>query len=510
MKLTTIALLLFGAAGAWAGQPPDHTVEPGETLGKIAATAGYEVRALGSYNNLADVNRIFVGQTIRFPGRDTVIGLKRPAKEVSCITLGVAPFNHSQDLKLRLLGLEMNPDLTPEEKSEAKALVSLSEGELKKITSDMVFKSMPFRSKNGQVKWVYNKTVCTPEQGGRLEPMRTWKLSTGRYIGEPITCGNVSLVDMPVEEAPVPPAVVIGPEPAASAPPPPAVVEKPAEPSVPPPEVDQVARDYDFDAVLYMGGDKDVLFGGFNGAGYPVIKYFGWGRYALGGGGTLSMWQGGTSDGFRFNGILPAFGLAQKFSFTTGRDVSVKFPMYAGLWTSGNDATGRYEQKGRAGLWCAAADYTDNSREKAGATWFTEHSVSVSYCDPFSQTATHSYDGKEIATPPEPVEYVAGVSAQLIIRKSLGDSGWMTKVQPFAEAGVNKTSPNPLSGHVYGGLRTVKKVWALGVGPHWSNLGTTLGATLVYNAGRDYKLRVQQERWDKMIQNLEALGVATD
>lgn len=511
--LITLPLLL-GAVGAWAGDTPPHKIEPGETLGSIGKKFGYDWRALCTFNKLDSCHVIQAGATIRFPIRGTIVG--RPTTELACITLGAAPFNPEHDLERALQGIDLLTTLTPEQKELAKQKVRSDD----KATSmewigQQIFSEMLYRSTKAgkKVKHVYGKPICTSEQGGQPELMDTYDLGEGVMLSIPRRCGNPSVFIRPTPALlpPEPPeeAPPLPPAPPASAP----VVNIPDPDPVPqePPEAEVVARDYDWDAGLHVGGDKDVRFAGGEGAGYPFIRYFEGGRYALGGGGSFGLWNGGTPDGYRYSGEQAAFGLAQKFSFSNRRDVGVKFPMYGDLWGRGHDASGRYQQKMHASMWCASANYNDASREKAGERWVPEWQIWASLCDPFSQTKSHSWDGKALdaSTIPD-VKYVLGVGGRVFLSKNLGDTGLAAKLQPFVEVGANKTAPNPTSGHLYGGLRTVDKVWGLGAGLHWSNIGETFGATLTYDLGRHVKLHIQKERWDRMIQRLEALGVATD
>ncbi len=505
MKWLPSLLLLLGAAGAWAGQPPDHRIEPGETLGKIAQKYGYDYKVLGAFNGLTNPNKIQAGAMIRFPARGASPAIK---SELSCITLGAAPFNPEHVLKRTLEGIDLLQTLTPQQRELAKNKVLLGEVATRnELVGQQIFTEMLYQSKFGkkQVVHVFGKPICSPEQGGQPEVMNTYDLGEGVFLSIPRRCGNPSVFTKPVKPTTPPPPPP--PPPATTPDPTPPVTSQPDEPV----EVERVARDYDWDAGLFVGGDKDVRFAGGEGAGYPVIKYYDWGRYALGGGGSFSLWNGGTPDGYRYRGETAAFGLAQKFSFTGGRDLGVKFPMYGDLWTRGHDASGKYQQKTHASMLCASVSYTDASREKEGKTVAPEWQLWASFCDPFSQTKSHSYDGKPLdaATIPN-VKYVAGVGGRVILSKNLGDSGLAAKLQPFVEVGVNQTAPNPLSGHAYIGLRTVNKVWGCGIGVHYAETGSLPGATCTYDLGRDVKLRIQKERWDAMIRSLEALGVATD
>ncbi len=514
----TTLLGVFGVAGA--EQSAYYVAKSGDTLlsrfGKMAAPQVCKL------NKLQNCDKIYVGQKLRLPinvrGRDDMMVFSdvttvkaRPEAAQSCITLGAAPWNPDHNLGRTLQGIDLLTTLTPDQRELAKQKVALGEMATKnELVGQQIFTEMLYQSRVGkkEAKHVYGKPICSSEQGGRVEVMDTYALGEGVYLSIPRICGNPSTFYVKPAALPAPRQ-----EPSIE-PPAPVAITEPAIPapelvSEPPEEVEKVAREYDWDASLYVGGDKDVRYAGGEAAGYPYIRYAEWGRYALGGGGTLSLWNGGTPDGYRYSGELPAFGLAQKFSFNNRRDVGLKL-MYGDLWERGHDATGKYQASRHANLLCAALNYTDASREKAGEKVVPEWQVWASFCDPFHQSATHSWDGKTIATKPEDVKYVAGVGARLFLTDRLGDSGFLAQVQPFVEVGVNKTAPNPSSGHAYVGLRGIKKVWGIGVEPHWSNLGETLGATLTYDLGRDIKLHIQAERWTAMIKAVEALGVAVD
>ena len=48
----------------------DYTVEPGDTLGKIARELGVSVSALADVNNLSNPNLIYPGQVLTIPGKN--------------------------------------------------------------------------------------------------------------------------------------------------------------------------------------------------------------------------------------------------------------------------------------------------------------------------------------------------------------------------------------------------------------------------------------------------------
>jgi len=60
-------LLVPGGAAAPAPEPITHIVQPGEMLSSIAARYGVSMWAIAEANNLANINFIWVGQTLVIP-----------------------------------------------------------------------------------------------------------------------------------------------------------------------------------------------------------------------------------------------------------------------------------------------------------------------------------------------------------------------------------------------------------------------------------------------------------
>jgi hypothetical protein len=363
-------------------------------------------------------------------------------------------------------------------------------------------------------------TFCRKGQAVAVGPMRTaWDADKAVYGERFVLPSGRALVWMrncfnwitwqppekPVEPPPVeelPPVV----EPPPQEPP-------PAEPQVPlkEPEPEAAVIEDDWDLGFFAGGDKDARYAGGEGAYYAKLVYNEWGRYALGVGGSFSLWEGDTPDGYVYGGRTGAFGLAQKFSFSNRRDLGIKFPMIGGLWERGHDASNKYQQRRFTELLCASVSYTDASREKDGKTVLPEWQIWGSYCNALGQSKSHSWEGKALDSSSLPDnQYVLGIGGRVFLSKNLGNEGLAAKLQPFVELGANQTAPNDPSGHAYVGLRTVNKVWGCGAGLHFADIGRTLGATCTYDAGRHYKLHVQEERWNAMITAVEAMGVAVD
>lgn len=317
-------------------------------------------------------------------------------------------------------------------------------------------------------------------------------------------------VPLPPQEGPpvVPP---LAPEPPASAP------DLPVPAPLPPVQETDVGRYDDWDLGVYVGGDRDVGYAGAEGAYYPGegIHWKEWGRYAIGVGGFVNFWEGQTPNDYRFGGRYGAIGISQKWSTYKGRDVGLKFPTIGLFDEHGHDSTGNYRQNRRATVLCASLSYNDASREKAGETSVPEWQLWTSFCDPLSQVKSHSWQGQALNTADmQDIRHIVSVGGRVFLSKDLTgllgeDSAFGRKVQPFVEAGANKTSPFPYSAHLYLGLRTVNKVFGCGVGPHYSDATNTtiLGFTCNYDYGRHQKLGVEQERWTALTKKLEALGV---
>lgn len=511
-----LALLLGVSAQAQEVKPTFYIVQAGDTLSsRFGPKTGLQVCQL---NKLANCNTISIGQALRLPsnvgGNPAMLNYTQSAVPFRWTKVGGAPLAGCGKRDEKTINEEawVKLGLTEEEKSELREKIAFQTFDNTQFVPGMHLLAVAFCE---QGKVTFRKNVVTAWHKDLAVWARTYVLASGRKLHWVRNCGNW-VPDMPV--VPVAPSAPSTPPGEASKEPTPAPVivppsPTPAEPQVPPEEEElkQVVSDYDWDLGFHVGGDKAVTYGGFEGAYYPILRYKEWGRHAIGVGAFGSLWSGSTPDGYGYSGETLAVGLANKFSFKDRRDLGIKFPMIGGLWERGHDASGDYQQKRRTSLWCASASYTDASREKEGKTSVPEWQLWASLCGPLSQTKAHSWQGQALDTSSlQDTKYILGLGGRVFLSKNLGADGVAAKLQPFVEVGINRTSPNPTSSHLYVGLRTVNKVWGLGVGPHHGDLGTVLGATLTYDAGLDYKLHIQAERWTTMIQSLEALGVATD
>lgn len=517
-------------------EPKTYTVKSGDTLGKRFGKNWKAVCDLNEELLKGNCNHLEIGWVLKLPEgveplEDEALSAKKVAKkaaapavlkkqELSCIKLGASPFNPDHVPARAIEGIELLETL-PADKKEVAKRKFLAGNKLteKELVGAQTFKEMLYQSKvSGKVIHIFDKAICDPNQGGVPEVMDTYDLGDGYILAIPRRCGNVSWFFRPEAPklAPLPPREPeppIAPEPPASAPEP--TLTPP--PALPPVEQQVAARYDDWDLGFYAGGDRDVVYTGGEGAYYPGEGIFwrNWGRYAVGVGAFGNLWDGQTPQDYSFGGRYGAIGLSQKWSTYERRDLGIKFPMIGAFSEYGHDSTGKYRESRHAKILCASASYNDASREKAGETSIPEWQLWTSLCDPISQSKSHSWDGQALNTADmKDIRHIVSVGGRVFLTKDLtgllgSDSAAGKKLQPFVEVGANKTSPFPYSAHAYLGLRTVDKVWGCGVGPHYSDATNTTiaGFTCTYDAGRHYKLGVEQERWTAMVKSLEALGV---
>lgn len=456
---------------------------------------------------------------------------------------GLFPWEHVNGAPLRDCGNKTSEQIVEETSTKfvAEGLITETEREeLRALTRGLKGPRKPLLEREGRIELVpgmhfaagtfcrKGEVVVVKNMVAAWDPAKTGPvyaqelvLSTGKTIPWVWNCDNL-LIGRPrlpkLPEAPAPAAST--PAPAASAPEPSREPERPQPKDdqpravIPPVDEDEVVlAKYDWDAGIYVGLDRDVKYAGGEGAFYPVLAHRAWGRYALGIGGMANFWDGSTPSDWDFSGRYGAIGLAQKWSWNERRDLGIKFPMIGTFHERGGRAA--FRESRDAKLICASLAYTDASREKAGEKVLPEWQVWLSFCDPTSQSKSRTVFGQPAnADGMRDIKYILSAGGRVYLTKDLtgvlGEGGVAAKLQPFVELGVNKTSPNPFSAHLYGGLRGVKKISSIGVGPHYSSAGTVIGATYNHDVGRHVKLYNDEERWAAMVKSLEALGVAID
>lgn len=319
-------------------------------------------------------------------------------KSPDCINLGTAPFNWTNSLELRLKGVALNPDLSPAEKIEAKAKIQAGHGKRQLITGDMVWKSMPFRGKDNKITFLKNKSVCTTEQGGRIEAMETWTLSTGTVIGDPLRCGNIGVVVIPKKPVPVviPPVKEIPPEPIVPVEPPkvePPIVSPPPEEHFIVPVHAKEGDSIPCNAQAGAGVYANRVYKGAWGYGEALCYVFkngewqhGPGFYAMAGGGQ----SGVSSYRNKETGIGLQYGVQRNWindrGFKSTFEVKARW-LLDRMWGSNPDSGYTVNQKGQKfGLY---------------STYFERHGDNLvgvigEYWKSFGQTVKSSWSGQPV------------------------------------------------------------------------------------------------------------------
>lgn len=423
-----------------------YTVKPGDTLSKLRPS---DWRQVCEQNMLANCGRIFVGQKLVFPDGDKPQVAKvnsEPKQEKSCIKLGTAPFNQYGSMKLRLQGIDISPDLTAEERDEAKRLILAGGGDKRLVTKDMVFKAMPFRSKSGRVKFVHDVRVCTPEQGGRPEVVEVWKLSTGKLVGDFETCGNLSVMwEPPKMKEPEPPApVVTPPAPAASAPAPhttePKLQQPEPRPTPTPEPIKQSVSCLEPSGVVgteieprynsaanranYASGDiRCTLF--------DNDEY----RVSVGLGGQYVNWNGYNQSGGTYDGDHYLWGPSLKVvSHNGGWDAAVRFPAFGKLESNYRQAA--FASSRKHDLRGVTASVNNFARKLRGEQHFYETQVSVAWAKAMSTSRlSQTVFGQELADHGRPTDYYLNVTVREYLKR-VGENHEL-----YAQLGLNFEQP---------------------------------------------------------------------
>jgi hypothetical protein len=479
-----------------------YVVREGDVM---TARFGKAAAAVCALNKIRNCDVIHPGQELLLPtGVKAGKYVVRAARNPSCITLGVAPWNPEHQLERTLEGINQLTTLTPVQKAVAKQKVMSGEKASKdELTGRTVFREMLYQSRESfaKAKHVYDKPVCTSEEGGKVEVMDTYDLGDGTYLAIPKRCGNPAVYVKPVE--PVEPVL----------PPEPKEVTPPAEPETPKAVV--TARyDPDYDLGLYAGADPDVVFAGFEGAFYPWLNHVDAGRHAFGIGAKGDWWDGRTHTGFNYDGYTLAYGPAYKWSDKTRRDLNLKL-LFGRVKENGHQ--GGYESDQAYRAICLASNYTDASREREGKEAVPEWTFWMNYCQLKAKSYGHTWQGQPIADTSALGKSTALISigTRIYLHRNLETAGVASgdaarKLQPFFELGANQEVPMDPSGHVYLGVRTSDKLWTFGAGAHISHEGTVPGAGITYDAGRKIHMEVKDARWQEMRQAFEAAGISID
>lgn len=481
LTLVSLALVALSAPALSA----TYTPKSGETLMRLFPQEWKQVCKL---NKFANCNRILAGKALELPdgvtprkakvvtpkaAKSVTTGRREVKQEQSCIDLGAAPFNKYGSMKLRLEGIDLNPDMSAAEKDEAKRLVQAGRGERKLITKDMVFEAMPFRAKDGQVKFLRNVCVRTPEQGGRPEAMEVWKLSTGRLITDLLSCGNITTLP-PKEEPPAPPA------PPASAPPPPPAASVPApeakpEPKPEPPRVvtevpklqGMVCDHLDPAAVIGQEHEvsRDASHSTFATASVYCLKPFQTadsktGAHGFGAKATYSNWHGTVNNHTgHYQGWNALVGPAYKRVMDEGYDWEVSVGPGKQVEHYHQAA---YASRREFNLVGVTAGYNDYRRRLAGETWDVERQYFSALTLPVGRKVEQSIFGQPLGDTAEIRRFNVGFQA--------GGRWWFYEdpdqlpVLPYLQGGVFVQHPTSASASARIGLSDLERIAGVGCG----------------------------------------------
>lgn len=398
----------------------------------------------------------------------------KTVREQSCINLGAAPFNRYGTLKLRLEGIDLNPELTPEEKVEAKAKVTSEVGSKRLVTADMVFPAMPFRSKDGTVKFKRNVKVCTPEQGGRPEALATWKLSTGTVIGDFPTCGNIGPVRLPPEEPIAPtPGVEPAPTPEPLAPTPQSTPEEPEPQPTPTPPVVAAPRGMcdHLDPSAVIGQEHEPRQNGadshstFATASLYCLEPFQTadsktGVHGFGGKATYSEWHGSVNNGAgHYRGWNTLVGPSYKRIMDEGYDW--EFSVGAGKQVE-TFRQAAYASRREFDLVGITAGHNDYRRRLAGETWDVERQYFGALTLPVGKKVGHTIFGQTIADTAELGRFNFGLQA--------GARWWFYEntdefpLLPYLQGGVFVQHPTSASMSLRLGVADPDRICGVGIG----------------------------------------------
>lgn len=478
--IASCVALLLGAA-AYAGD--FHVVRKGDTLSALFGARAGQVCQL---NKLSNCNKIVVGQKLH------VSNVAVRAEPASCMTLGAAPFNPEHKMSRLREGIELLTTLSPEQKALAQKKVAFEERERnRELVGRQVFKEMLYQSKTGKVVHVYDKPICTPEQGGQPEVMDTYDLGGGVFLAIPKRCGNVAVFMKPVPPQPKPIPVVV----------PPVVVPVPpiATPApVPTPEPKEVPKAdgavYEHQVDAYVGYGK--VWHGPSHYGYAGFDWYlkQWvfvdedGKtHRLGFGADYSAGSGQAGTDGKFNwDALTLRPVAYKIEGKDGKTLRLRI-----LVTRIRDGVvadqGRYQNERTMYQWGPEVIFTDQGRKDAGHKWWSEHRFSAAVLFAFHKSGSHSWEGTPITDTTELLKVKGMIRAGARLYIYDFDGGYRT----FVQAGASVQWPNVArSVGISVGVEGPDELWTVFVGPNFDLKQHTwsFGAEVSLQVGKAYLL----------------------
>lgn len=359
-----------------------YTVKPGDTLSVVV---GKQWKAYADSKKLKSPFIIRIGQVLCVPQGSRVKAATAQAIEpVRFIDLNRAPANRFGDLATQDKLIDLSPLLSQEQKDETKKLFREGRCEKRVITQDMLWQAMPFKLKDGTVKFARNVRVRDAERGGKVEVACLATLSDGTVVGNPLSCGNITPVIIPKSPAP---AVLTETPPEPEAPPreevtPPSPIAPPVAPTGPCANLDPKG---------VVGGEYERhMSAHFASAGLYCLWRGEGGSHGVGGGLNASVARGTVATGGVFKTKLVVGGPGYEWIDDNNWDIGlrVNFGWLEESFREGGFASGR-----DGTVWGPSAEYNNSQRRARGEKWFAKTQVFAMYLLPLSMTETRTWNG---------------------------------------------------------------------------------------------------------------------
>jgi len=359
-----------------------YTVKAGDTLSGVV---GKQWKAYADVKGMKSPYTIRVGQTLCISQ-----GISRANVPIASVVaptrfidLNRAPANRYGDLATQDKLIDLNPLLSQGQKAEAKKLFREGKCEKRMITSDMVWQAMPFRSKDGSVKFARNVRVRDASQGGKVEVACFATLLDGTVVGNPLSCGNTTPVIVPKSPVVVPPPRTPPPE---STPPPPVVAAPPTTPPAAP-----AGPCANMDPKGVVGGEYERnMSAHFASAGLYCLWRGEGGSHGVGAGVNASFANGTVPTGGKFKSELVVGGPGYEWISDDNWDVGVRL----NIGQLGEEfREGQFKSGRQSTVWGPSAEYNNSQRRARGEQWFAKTQVFAMYLTPLSVSEWSSFNG---------------------------------------------------------------------------------------------------------------------
>jgi hypothetical protein len=358
-----------------------YTVKAGDTLSGVV---GKQWKAYADVKGMKSPYTIRIGQALCV-SQGTRVNVSITSAAVAptrFIDLNRAPANRYGDLATQDKLIDINPLLSQGQKAEAKKLFREGKCEKRMITSDMVWQAMPFRSKDGSVKFAKNVRVRDASQGGKVEVACFATLSDGTVVGNPLSCGNTTPVIVPKSQVAVPAEKLPEPPPVA---PPQSAVPMAASP------VASAGPCANMDPKAVIGGEYERnMSAHFASAGLFCLWRGEGGSHGVGAGVNASFANGTVPTGGKFKSELVVGGPGYEWISDDNWDVGVRL----NVGQLGEEfREGQFKSGRQATVWGPSAEYNNSQRRARGEQWFAKTQVFAMYLTPLSVSEWSSFNG---------------------------------------------------------------------------------------------------------------------